>query len=156
MQPDVSDHLLLENLPQSLFYLLEEDLGDPTTQGVDGVQELGLDGVEERVEHVVLEGKLRGGNRRFSRDVAPEPGRIRNKTTHVTYGVVDHLKGRLLVVVVHAAVAVEDGHAVLLGAAAVAPVHAVIGPVVPLAREDEETLWRPNTRLSARIQISSL
>lgn len=77
MQPDVSDHLLLENLPQSLFYLLEEDLGDPPTQGVDGVQELGLDGVEERVEHVVLEGKLRGGNGRFSRDVLPEPGEDR-------------------------------------------------------------------------------
>lgn len=66
MQPDVSDHLLLENLPQSLFYLLEEDLRDPTTQGVDGVQELGLDGVEERVEHVVLEGELRGGNTRLN------------------------------------------------------------------------------------------
>lgn len=58
MQPEVSHHLLLENLPQSLFYLLEEDLRDASTQGVDGVQELGLDGVEERVEHVVLEGKL--------------------------------------------------------------------------------------------------
>lgn len=58
MQPDVSDHLLLKNLPQSLFYLLEEDLRDPSTQGVDGVQEFGLYGVEQRVEHVVLEGKL--------------------------------------------------------------------------------------------------
>lgn len=54
----MSDHLLLENLPQSLFYLLKEDLRDPSTQGVDRVQELGLDGVEQRVEHVVLEGKL--------------------------------------------------------------------------------------------------
>lgn len=75
------------------------------------------------------------------------PGRTGNESTHVTYGVVDHFKGGLLVVVVHAAVAVEDGHAVLLGAAAVAPVHAVIGSVVPLAREDEETLWRPNTHV---------
>lgn len=58
VQPDMSDHLLLKNLPQSLFYLLKEDLRDPSTQGVDRVQELRLDGVEQRVEHIVLKGKL--------------------------------------------------------------------------------------------------
>lgn len=47
MRLDVSDHFLLKHLPHSLFYLLEEDLRNPTTQGVDGVQELGLDRVEE-------------------------------------------------------------------------------------------------------------
>lgn len=65
MQPDVSDHFFLENLPQSLFYLLEEDLRDPPTQGVDSVQELGLYGVEQRVEHVVLEGKLQEQKQRW-------------------------------------------------------------------------------------------
>lgn len=48
---------------------------------------------------------------------------------------------------IHATVAVEDGHAVLFSPPTVAPVHTVIGPVVPLAREDEETLWRPNTHV---------
>lgn len=33
---------------------------NPTTQGVDGVQELRLYGVEERVEHVVFKRKLQG------------------------------------------------------------------------------------------------
>lgn len=56
----MSDHFLLKQLPHGLFYLLEEDLRNPTTQGVDGVQELGLDGVEQRLEHVVLKGKLQG------------------------------------------------------------------------------------------------
>lgn len=55
---DVSDHFVLKHLPHGLFYLLEEDLGNPPTQGVDRVQELGLDGVEQRLEHVVLEGIL--------------------------------------------------------------------------------------------------
>lgn len=61
---------------------------------------------------------------------------------YLTYGIVDHFEGRLFVVVIHAAVAVEDGHTVLLCPLTVAAVHAVIGPVVPLAGEDEETLWR--------------
>lgn len=56
----MSDHFLLKQLPHCLFYLLEEDLRNPTTQGVDGVKELGLDGVEQRLEHVVLKGKLQG------------------------------------------------------------------------------------------------
>jgi len=55
---DVSDHFVLEHLPHGLLDLLEEDLRNPTAQGVDRVQELGLDGVEQRLEHVVLEGKL--------------------------------------------------------------------------------------------------
>lgn len=57
---DVSHHFGLKHLPHGLLDLLEEDLRDPATQGVDGVQELGLDGVEERLEHVVLKGKLQG------------------------------------------------------------------------------------------------
>lgn len=60
---------------------------------------------------------------------------------YLVYGIVDHFEGRLFVVVIHATVAVEDGHAVLLRPPTVAPVHTVIGPVVPLAGEDEETLW---------------
>lgn len=43
---------------------------------------------------------------------------------------------------IHAAVAVEDGHALLLGPFTVTAVHAVIWPVVPLAGKDEETLWK--------------
>lgn len=58
MWPDVADHFVLKHLPHCLFDLLEEDLGNPTTERVDRVQELGLDGVEERLEHVVLKGKL--------------------------------------------------------------------------------------------------
>lgn len=66
---------------------------------------------------------------------------------YLMYGIVDHFERRLFVVVIHAAVAVEDGHAVLLRPPTVAPVHAVIGPVVPLAGKDEETLWRVNTHM---------
>lgn len=58
MWPDVADHFVLKHLPHCLFDLLEEDLGNPTTERVDRLQELGLDGVEERLEHVVLKGKL--------------------------------------------------------------------------------------------------
>lgn len=54
----MSNHSLFKHFPHGLFDLLEEDLRNPTTQGVDRVQELGLDGVEERLEHVVLKGKL--------------------------------------------------------------------------------------------------
>lgn len=54
----VTDHFLFKHLFHGFFYLLEKDLRNPATQGVDCVQELGLDGVEERLEHVVLKGKL--------------------------------------------------------------------------------------------------
>lgn len=57
---NVSHNVGLKNLPHGLFYLLEEDLRDPAALGVDGVQELGLDGVKERLEHVVFKGKLQG------------------------------------------------------------------------------------------------
>lgn len=70
------------------------------------------------------------------------------------YGIVDHFEGRLLVVVVHATVAVQDGHAFVLGPFTVAPVHAVVRPVVPLARKDEETLW--NTARGRKIGNHSL
>lgn len=53
----------LKHLPHGLLYLLEEDLRDPAAQGVNGVQELGLDGVKERLEHVVFKGKLQGQKR---------------------------------------------------------------------------------------------
>lgn len=43
---DMPDHFVLKHLSHGLFYLLEEDLRNPSTQGVDCVQELGLDGVE--------------------------------------------------------------------------------------------------------------
>lgn len=58
MRPDMANHFVLKHLPHCLFDLLEEDLRDPTAQCVDRVQELGLDGVEERLEHVLLKGKL--------------------------------------------------------------------------------------------------
>ena len=58
MRFDVSHHFLLKHLLHRLFYLLEEHLRNPTAQRVHRVQELGLDGVEQRLEHVVLKGKL--------------------------------------------------------------------------------------------------
>lgn len=112
----MTDHFILIYLPHSLFNLLEENLWNPTTQSVDRVQELGLNGVEQGLEHVVLEGK-------------------------VTNCIIDHFEGWLLVVMIHSAVSVKDGHALLLGPFTVAPVHAVVRPVVPMAVEDEQTLW---------------
>ena len=44
---DVADHFFIKNLLDCFFNLLEKDLWNPPTQGVDGVQELGLDGIEE-------------------------------------------------------------------------------------------------------------
>lgn len=73
MRSDVSDHFLLKHLPHGLFYLLEEDLRNPTTQGVDCVQELGLDGVEQRLEHVVLKGKLQEQRHRPVSVLIPKP-----------------------------------------------------------------------------------
>lgn len=57
---DVSHNFGLKHLPHGLLYLLEEDLWDPAAQGVDGAQELCLNGVKERLEHVVLKRKLQG------------------------------------------------------------------------------------------------
>lgn len=54
----MTDHFILIYLSHSLFNLLEENLWNPTAQSVDRVQELGLNGVEQGLEHVVLEGKL--------------------------------------------------------------------------------------------------
>lgn len=42
---------------------------------------------------------------------------------------------------VNSTVAMENGHALLLGPFTVAAVHTVIRPVVPLAGKYEETLW---------------
>lgn len=58
VRPDVTHHFILKHFLHRLFYLLEEDLRNPTAQGVDSVQEFGLNGVEEWLEHVVLKGKL--------------------------------------------------------------------------------------------------
>lgn len=55
---DFAHHFLLKYLPHCLFYLLEENLRNPTAQGVNRVQELGLDGIEEWLEHVVFKREL--------------------------------------------------------------------------------------------------
>ena len=54
----MTDHFLLVHGPHGLLYLFEKHLGNPTTQGVDSVQKLGLEGIEQRLEHVVLKGVL--------------------------------------------------------------------------------------------------
>lgn len=54
--------------------------------------------------------------------------------------IIDYFECRLFVVMIHPAVAVENGHAFVFGPLTVAAVHAVVWPVVPLARKDEETL----------------
>lgn len=69
----MSDDFGLKHLPHGLLDLLEEDLRDPAAQGVDGVQELGLDGVEKRLEHVVLKGKLQGQRHFFLSCVSFNP-----------------------------------------------------------------------------------
>lgn len=116
VRSDVSDHFVLKHLPHGLFYLLEEDLRNPTTQGVDCVQELGLDWEEQRLEHVVLKGKI-------------------------TYCIIDYFERWLLVIMIHSTVAVKNRHTLLFSSFTVTPVHTVIWPVVPLAGKDEETLW---------------
>lgn len=63
-----------------------------------------------------------------------------HKDTYVVNRIVDYFECRLLVVMIHPAVAVEYGHAFVFGALTVAAVHAVVRPVVPLARKDVETL----------------
>lgn len=61
-------------------------------------------------------------------------------STYIPDHLVEGLEGGLLVVVVDASVAVQDGDALLLRAPAVAAVHAVVRPVVPLAGEHVQTL----------------
>ena len=60
--------------------------------------------------------------------------------TYIPYCVVNHFEGWLFVVVVHSAVAMQNGDPLLLSLLTVAPVHAVVWPVVPEAGEGEETL----------------
>lgn len=60
-------------------------------------------------------------------------------------GVVDDFEGWLLVVVIHSTVAVQDGHTLLFSGFTVAPVHAVVGSVVPLTGKDEQTLCTKRT-----------
>lgn len=60
--------------------------------------------------------------------------------SHLLYGFVDGPERRLLVVVVDAAVAMEDEDSVLLGGSAVAAIDAVVGAIIPLAREHKQTL----------------
>lgn len=112
----VAHHFLLKHLLHCLFYLLEKDLGDPTAQSVDRVQELVLDGIEERLEHVVLKGEI-------------------------MYCIIDYFKRRLLVVMINSPVAMQDGHPFLFSPFTVAPIHAVVRSVVPLAGKDKETVW---------------
>ena len=58
MRSHMADHFQLVHFPHGLLHLLEEHLRYATTQGVDRVQKLGLDGVEQRLEEVVLQWKL--------------------------------------------------------------------------------------------------
>ena len=62
------------------------------------------------------------------------------RLTYIPYCIVNHFEGRLFVVVVHAAVAMQNGDPLLFSLLTVAPVHAVVWPVVPQAGEGEETL----------------
>ena len=65
---------------------------------------------------------------------------VRNGGPYAIDGVVDGEEGRLLVAVEAAAVAVQDVDAALLGRLADAHVHAVVGPVVEVARVHVEPL----------------
>lgn len=56
------------------------------------------------------------------------------------YCIIDYFECRLLVIMIHSTVAMEDGHTFVFSPFTVTPIHAVIRPVVPLARKDEETL----------------
>lgn len=58
------------------------------------------------------------------------------------YCIIDDFEGRLLVVMIYPTVPMEDGHPFLFSPFTVTPIHAVIGPVVPLAGKGEETLWK--------------
>lgn len=61
-------------------------------------------------------------------------------STYIPDHFVEGLEGGLLVIVVNPSVAVQDGDPLLLGPPAVAAVHAVVRPVVPLAGEHVQTL----------------
>lgn len=69
------------------------------------------------------------------------------------YCIIDYFEGWLLVIMINATVAMEDGHALLFSPFAVTAVHAVIWPVVPLAGKDEETLWKEKQHTTHRCYI---
>lgn len=112
----MDDDVLLIRPPHGFLNLLQENLWDPSTQSVYSLQKLQLERVIHGLEKIVLKGK-------------------------VPHGFVERLERGLLVVVVDAPVPVQHGHALALSLFAVAPVHAVVRTVVPLAGEHVETLW---------------
>lgn len=73
-------------------------------------------------------------------------------STYIPDHFVEGLEGGLFVIVVNASVAVQDGDPVLLGPPAVAAVHAVVGPVVPLAGEHVQTLCKGERHVRQELQ----
>lgn len=59
---------------------------------------------------------------------------------YLMYGIIHDSEGRLLLVMVHTTVTMKNRHPLLLRSLAVASIHAVIWPVVPLAWEYVQTL----------------
>lgn len=70
--------------------------------------------------------------------------------TYIPYGFIERPECWLLVVVVDASVTVQDRHTFTLSVFAVASVHAVVRPVVPVAGEHIETLWGDKRRTCSK------
>lgn len=68
--------------------------------------------------------------------------------SHLTYGIVNHSKCGLLVVMVHSTVTMKNRHPLLFTSFAIASIHAVIWPVVPLAWKYVQTLCRHKEKYS--------
>lgn len=113
---DVDDDVPLIGPFHCFLNLLQKNLWDSSTKSVHSFQKLQLERVIHGLKEIVLKGK-------------------------VPNGFIERSEGWLLVVMVHAPVPVKDRHALPLSLLAVAPIHAVIGTVVPLAGEHIETLW---------------
>lgn len=64
-----------------------------------------------------------------------------DEDTYIPDCFIERSESGLLVIMVDATVAMQDRHTFPLSLFAVASIHAVIRPVVPLAGEHVETLW---------------
>lgn len=93
-----------------------EEMADSSAVGVRSILKLLLQGLQQRTNRITSEWILLNG---------------------FIYG----SESRLLVVVVDTPVAVEDEDSMLLSSGTVAAVDAVVGTVIPLAREHKQPFW---------------
>lgn len=86
-------------------------------------------------------------------DIAQEVSRVFQ--SHLFDGIVDGPKSRLPGVMEHPSVAMENEHAFLFGSITIATIDTVVGPEVPVAREDIQVLCTTKKRTTEKKEKKS-